>query len=334
MRTIHAIAATSLLCTVNLAVAASGLSLPRDGWVSWSVAAVDGAPNWCCLDWNGSTARSATCDLDGREQGYSNSGKGDTTNEMRIYARFNAGRLERLRALAASCPIKTNTSVATRDGIAAEKSVAWLTGIVSDQSDSGKSETRIASDAMAAIATHRGAFAQEALISIARKNAAVETRKNSLFWLAQVRGQEGAAAVAPFMFDDADPRVREHAAFSMSQTQSPLAVPSLIRQGNNDQSTKVRAQAWFWLSQTKSTEAESAIHKAVRSDTDDGVRKQAVFALSQLPSERAVNALIALAEDKTLPRAERKQAVFWLGQSKSDAAIKYFDRVLSVTATK
>jgi HEAT repeats len=334
MRALHAIAGVSLLFAANVALAAPALSMPRDGWVSWSVAAVDGAPNWCCLDWNGNTAKSATCDLDGREQGYSNRGKGDTTNEMRIYARFNAGKLEQLRALAASCPVKTNTAIATLDGIAAEKSVAWLTGIVNEQSHAGKAEKRIASDAMAAIATHRGAFAQEALVTIARKALAVESRKNALFWLAQVRGLEGAAAVVPFMFDDADPRVREHAAFSISQTGSPLAVPSLIRQGNHDQSTKVRAQAWFWLSQTKSTAAEAAIRNAVRSDTDEEVRKQAVFALSQLPSERAVSALITVAEDKTLPMADRKQAVFWLGQSKSDAATKYFDRVLSVTATK
>ena len=27
---------------------AAGLELPRDGWVSWEVAAVDRAPAWCC----------------------------------------------------------------------------------------------------------------------------------------------------------------------------------------------------------------------------------------------------------------------------------------------
>jgi HEAT repeat protein len=56
------------------------------------------------------------------------------------------------------------------------------------------------------------------------------------------------------------------------------------------------------------------------------------FAVSQLPADRASRALIALAEDKSLPRHYRKQAIFWLGQMKSDAAVLYLDKLLSATA--
>jgi HEAT repeat protein len=61
------------------------------------------------------------------------------------------------------------------------------------------------------------------------------------------------------------------------------------------------------------------------------VRDQAVFALSQLPADRASRALIALAEDKSLPCHDRKQAIFWLGQLKSDAAVLYLDKLQSAT---
>lgn len=53
------------------------------------------------------------------------------------------------------------------------------------------------------------------------------------------------------------------------------------------------------------------------------MREQAVFALSQLPEDRAAKALIAIAEDKSLSREERKKAIFWLGQMKSDSAVMY-----------
>ena len=326
--------ATALALLLNFVSATSvaqGLSLPRDGWASWRVEPVDGAPNWCCLEWQGQpkSPRAATCDLDGREQGYSNSGQGDTTNDIRVYARFKAGKLERIRALAASCPVKSNTPIAALDGVLAEAGVTWLASVVNAESGAAKSEKRLGSDAIAAIALHRGTIARDALTTIARKNPNLETRKDALFWQTQVRGQEGAESVIPFMFDDPDALIREHAAFAIAQSQSPLATPSLIRQGNNDQSTKVRAQAWFWLSQIKSKEAESAINRAIHKDADAYVRKQAVFALSQLPADRAVAALILVAEDKSITREDRKQAVFWIGQSKSDSAIKYLDRILS-----
>jgi hypothetical protein len=309
--------------------AARDISPPRDGWASWPVAAVANAPNWCCLEWFGNSAKAATCNLDGPEHGYSNNGRSDTTTEMRIYARFNADKLERLRTLATSCPVKTNTPIKSMNDVSSDASIAWLAGVVYAQSASAKSEWRMASDALAALAVHRGEAALSAVSTIARKNTNIENRKDALFWLGQVRGQEGAEVIASAMFEDADSRAREHAGFSISQSRLPIAVRSLIKQGNTDRSTQVRSQAWFWLSQTKSPDAEAAINRAIRNDPDTSVRQQAVFALSQLPSDRALAALVSVAEDKSVAREDRKQAVFWIGQSKSDGAVKYLDRVLN-----
>jgi HEAT repeat protein len=94
----------------------------------------------------------------------------------------------------------------------------------------------------------------------------------------------------------------------------------------------VRAQVWLWLSQTKASEAEGAIHASLQNEKELHVRDQAVFALSQLPVDRVSRALIALADDKSLPRHDRKQAISWLGQMKSDAAVLYLDKLLSATA--
>ena len=43
-----------------------------------------------------------------------------------------------------------------------------------------------------------------------------------------------------------------------------------------------------------------------------------------------VDALIAAVEDQSLSREHRKRAVFWLAQSKSDAAQTYLEKVLAV----
>ena len=90
-------------------------SLPEDGWVSWEVPAVDGAPYWCCWDsWErdrGNAVRK-TCNLD---QSARNTGSRDdeTTDAIAIYARVTAGKLDRLQAFAASCPVKSDSSRST-----------------------------------------------------------------------------------------------------------------------------------------------------------------------------------------------------------------------------
>lgn len=337
------IAATTLfLYAAMLPYAASaGLSMPRDGWVSWQVPAVADAPNWCCFgDWRKGNPNpdKQTCQLDGPDHGYGTNGancRSETTDSIRVYARFDGGKLAKLRAFAASCAVKANSVITSLENVSVEASAKWLVDFVkanvATQGSNASSRTR-SSDVMAALAMHQGNIARDALTDFARNDPRVEHRKEAMFWLTQVRGEEGALIVAPLMFSDADAAAREHAAFAIAQTKSPIAVPNLIRQGSTDRDAQVRAQAWFWLSQTKASEAESAIRASLQTEKESHVRDQAVFALSQLPADRASRALIALAEDKSLPRRDRKQAIFWLGQMKSDAAVLYLDKLLSATA--
>ena len=53
----------------------------------------------------------------------------------------------------------------------------------------------------------------------------------------------------------------------------------------------------------------------------------AVFALSQMPKDEGVPLLINVARTHANP-AVRKQAMFWLGQSKDPRALKFFEEVL------
>ena len=57
------------------------------------------------------------------------------------------------------------------------------------------------------------------------------------------------------------------------------------------------------------------------------MKKKAVFALSQLPRDEGVPLLITVARTNTNP-AVRKQAMFWLGQSKDPRAIDFFTELL------
>jgi hypothetical protein len=306
---------------------AAELNLPRDGWASWQVAAVENAPAWCC--WNSLKdidASPSSCRLDDRPEGHGTRGDA-TTDSVKVYARVAGGKIDRLQVLSANCPVETRTPINELGNVTLEDSARWL---IARAGQSGVAAgNSISEHALAALAMHRGDLARDALADFASKDARIETRKWSVFWLATLRGAVGADITSTAMFNDRDVEVRKHAAFAMAQTQSPRAAADLIRQGNTDKVGDVRAQAWFWLAKSGAAEAEQAIAQAIRKDADDEVREHGIFALSQLPAERAPRALIAAAEDQSLAREQRKRAVFWLSQSESDSAQNYLEKVLA-----
>ncbi len=317
-------------CLTGLAIAsqtnAAELTLPQDGWASWQVEAVEGAPALCCWsNWDKREALNASCKLDD-DRGNFGTRDNATTDAMRVYARMAGGKVERLRAFSATCPVEAATPIRDLGNVVTDDSTRWLIKLA-------RRETNLGQDfdhhLLSALAIHRGDLAQHELTSIARGDGGTETRKNAVFWLAHLRGVAGAEVATSVMFNDKDPELRKHAAFAVTQSKSPSATSDLIRLGNTDKDGDVRAQAWFWLAHTGAPGSEDAIGAALRKDGDEHVREHAIFALSQLPDERATRALIAAAEDRSLSNEQRKRAVFWLAQSESKGAQTYLEKVLA-----
>ena len=306
---------------------AAELPLPKDGWASWEVQAVEDSPAWCCWNsWDNGVADASTCKLDDDRHGYGSRDK-TRTDTIRVYARFAGGKVEKVRALAAACPVESRTPIKKLDNIATDDSARWLIGLAK------ASETEFDEEALGALAMHRGTLAFDALSSMARVDSEEEKRKRAIFWLAMLRGPAGADIATDTMFNDKSPEVRKHSAFAITQSKSPRVTADLTRLGNTDKDSDVRAQAWFWLAHTGAPNVESALIAASKKDQDDHVREQAIFALSQLPDDRATPALIKAAEDRTLSREQRKRALFWLAQSQSSGAQAYLDKVLAGNRT-
>ena len=334
MKLAHCSIRAAALCLASFTfgprVLSAELTLARDGWTSWEVAAVDGAPDYCC--WSDSRnfrdAPRSACRLDASQQSYG-SHDHSTTDLVRIYARTSGGKLDRFRALSATCPVETATPMRDLGRVAEDESARWLVNLAEQRDAGADKRHRVEEDVLAALAVNRGNLARDGLAGIARNDARTETRKQAVFWMALLRGQEGADITSSIMFNDKNADVREHAAFALSQSKAPRASADLIRLGNTDRASEVRAQAWFWLAHLGAPDAESAIFAALKKETDDDVRERAIIALSQLPDERAAKALITIAEDRSQSREQRKRAIFWLSQSDSDAAQSYLEQVLT-----
>jgi hypothetical protein len=254
-----------VVAAVGASAQAAEPKLPRDGWVSWDVPAIDDAPAWCCFDWKARDSAPPSCKLDGHDSSYGTR-HDEKTDSVTIYARTTAGKIDRLRVFSATCPVEARTPI-DEQAVTPDESARWLIAQVDAAGSDAGERRRLADDALAALSMHRGDLARD----------------------------------------------------------------GLIRVGNSDPLGDLRSKAWFWLAMTGAVNAESAISTAVRKDPDDHVREEAVFALSRLPDDRGTRALIAVAEDQSLSRAQRKRAVFWLSQSESSAALAYLDRILAAT---
>ena len=110
--------------------------------------------------------------------------------------------------------------------------------------------------------------------------------------------------------------LREKAIFIISQKGSGEAEDLLLEAARNDPDPKVREQAVFWLSQVNSEKSLVAIEEILRTATDEKLMEQAVFAASQHRSARATQILRDIAGRSNAPHEARKNAIFWLGQSK------------------
>ncbi len=208
--------------------------------------------------------------------------------------------------------------------------VVWLTGVSPDASVHFL-ESLVPSEhsAVAAIALHKAGAADRALDAMATGNYSEKIRKDAIFWLGVSRGRHGYEKVLSVLNSDASDKVREHAIFALTQSKEKDAIPAIVRVAREDRSPRVRGQALFWLSQSAQKKiAADAIAKSIADDPETDVKRKAVFALSQLPSDDGVPKLIDVA--RTNHNYEvRKQALFWLGQSKDPRALKFIEEVLS-----
>ena len=213
----------------------------------------------------------------------------------------------------------------------------WLTGVREEESIAVLTEfarfdgRRLRDSAVFALAVHKSDAATQALVGLAAAKEELGLREKAAFWLAVQREGAGFEALKKFAHEDADAKFREKLTFDLTLTKQPGAVDELLWLAKNDAEPRVRKQAQFWLATTAQRKIGKAVPEALRdaaaNDPNTQVRQSAVFALSRLPGDESATQLIELAKTSK-DFAVRKQAVFWLGQSKDPRALAYLEQVL------
>jgi len=300
-------------------------------WIAYAAPLIPGEHNMCC--WN-SNVQCPGCTLEPQTNPVNFPPNPNATvrlegaSEFFVFCRVENKQVDKIRSFSVDCAVD-----------AGGLPFYWLTGANPAQSISllesliptseTRTERRLVNGAISAIALHRDPAADATLDRLLASTRPEETRRQAAFWLGNARGRHGYESLLRVLRDDPSDRVREHAVFALTQSKEPEAVTVIARVARDDKSIRVRGQALFWLAQRAGRQiSEEAIRNAIDQDPETEVKKKAVFALTQIPNGDGVPLLIEVARNNR-NAVVRKQAMFWLGQSKDPRAIKFFEDVLA-----
>ena len=159
-------------------------------------------------------------------------------------------------------------------------------------------------------------------------NCALDAGGKAVHWFTGVSVNDSVAYMKTFMRRQRGSQDERFGGDRIGHDRRPAAAERTgrpRRQWHDHQACK--GNALFWLAQRAGQKAVGTITAAIENDPDTEVKKKAVFALSQLPKDEGVPLLIQQARTNKNP-AVRKQAMFWLGQSKDPRALKFFEEIL------
>jgi PBS lyase HEAT-like repeat len=230
-----------------------------------------------------------------------------------------------------------------------------------DDDDEAPGMKGLATAAMAALSFVPNGAGIPALIDLAHSGSAA-TRGAAVFWLGQ-SGDPRAFATLHGVIENAreDPRVREHAIFSlahgnatppaeftylrnifprlgaeklkkavlMGMTEDNATGSSWLIEKARDTSEplEIRKTALFWAGQRELTPTRD-LASFYRNATEPALKEHAIFVLAQRDDEAAFNELMRIAQSDGDKRM-RAKALFWLGQKDDPRVAKMIDERIS-----
>ncbi len=288
-------------------------------WIGYAVPSLAGSGG-CCYS---SDSCCGGCSLEGQRTTGTSTGpvRLEPAKEMLVLFRVEQKKVDKIRTFGPDCELDAGgLPFYWLTGVRPGASLAVLATLANPDNE------RMSNSAIGAIARHDDPAADRMLEEYASAPRPERLRRNAIFWLGSARGRHGYDVLNRIVRDDPDQRIRERAVFALSVSKEPAAIDTMIDVARNDKTPHVRGQALFWLAQKAGKKAVEAIGSAIQSDPETEVKKRAVFALSQL-KEDGVPMLIQVARTNRNPEV-RKQAMFWLGQSKDPRAVTFFEEIL------
>jgi HEAT repeat protein len=122
--------------------------------------------------------------------------------------------------------------------------------------------------------------------------------------------------------------VRKKVVFSLSQMNNQKARAKLMDVVRSSDDAELRGETVFWIAQTGGEQAVDFLIQLYDAEKSVQVKKKIIFALTQAKNQKAaLHKLMAIGKSDPSPEA-RKEAIFWIGQSRDPEAIKFIEDLL------
>lgn len=181
------------------------------------------------------------------------------------------------------------------------------------------------------IATYEDAGASRALHDLAGEDGLdEEVRGAAIIAIGREDISDEDVAWLRRLYPSVSAKLRDNIFLAVSRSDSPRAAAWLSAVTTDaDENVETRKQAMFWLGQGNApTSALVKLYDSLRGQGSGALRNHYTFVLSQRRDDEALNKLIDVAEHDA-DRDVRRQALFWLGQSKDPRAARFLrDMVL------
>ncbi|MFZ5624629.1 MAG: HEAT repeat domain-containing protein [Gemmatimonadota bacterium] len=177
------------------------------------------------------------------------------------------------------------------------------------------------------VAQKRTSETEDILLGAARNDPDAEVRQQAVFWLSQVPTERATAALDSILRTATDIELQKKAAFALSQQGNPRAAAALRAVAERkDVDSEVREQAIFWIGQNATPDDVAFLQALYGRINERELKNRIIFSVSQARGADRSRWLLDIARNGNEPIEQRKQALFWAGQtgaSMSDLAAIY-----------
>src|SRR5438445_1473439 len=200
-------------------------------WVGYAVSAVEGNHHICCYaseEWRKpALLRRGRCKLEGRDDGMNFNTNGDNSegeNPTHVLVLFRVAdkSVGKIRVFTDDCELDGGgLPVHWLTDVKPKESIGLLASFVEGASEPTKVGRKLSESAIAAIALHADPAAESTLEKFVEAKRPEEVRKNTAFWLGNLRGQKGYEILRRMVREDPSDKVREHCTFALHLSKVP-----------------------------------------------------------------------------------------------------------------
>jgi HEAT repeat protein len=170
--------------------------------------------------------------------------------------------------------------------------------------------------------------ARAKLFEIARSAADKASREEAIFWVGQRGDDQAADELIRLLDNERDTEVRKKVVFSLSQMNNQISRAKLMDVVRSSDDAELRGETVFWIAQTGGDQTVDFLIQLYDAEKSVQVKKKIIFALTQTKNKKAaLRKLMAIGKSDPSPEA-RKEAIFWIGQSRDPEAIKFLEEIL------